>query len=90
MGEPGFDLGLGGRNNAGPTRALKELVRRHLNLGAEESVFVAEVTCGEADCPDVETVIAIFIDGARRQFKLKKAIKEIAEDDLEALFHSTG
>lgn len=78
-------FGMGRRNDADATRALKDMVRRRFGLGEADSVFVAEVACGETDCPDVETVIAIFPGGHRHEFKLAKAVKAIAEEDLNGL-----
>jgi hypothetical protein len=57
---------------AARTRALKNLVRDRFNLSEDDGVFVAEIACGETDCPDVETVIATFLDGERREFKIGK------------------
>jgi hypothetical protein len=48
-------FGMGRRNDADATRVLKDLVRRRFGLGEADSVFVAEVACGETDCPDVES-----------------------------------
>jgi hypothetical protein len=70
---------------AAATRALKAAVRNRFGLGEDDSVFVAEITCGETECPDVETVIAVFLDGQRREFKLHKPVSAISSDDLSAL-----
>lgn len=70
---------------AAQSRALKAEVRKHFGLGEDDSVFVAEITCGETECPDVETVIAVFLDGQRREFKLHKPVSAISSDDLSAL-----
>ena len=39
------------------TRALKDLVRKAFDLEPEAPVFVAEVACGEIDCPDMALVL---------------------------------
>ena len=70
---------------AAQTRALKADVRAHFSLGEDDSVFVAEIACGETDCPDVETVIAVFLAGQRREFKIHKPVASITGDDLELI-----
>jgi hypothetical protein len=72
-------------DRAARTRALKDLVRSQFKLGDDDGVFVAEIACGETDCPDVETVIAIFISGQRREFKVRKPIGAITAQDLAEL-----
>lgn len=69
-------------DRAGLSRALKHLVRGHFGLAADESVFVAEVTCGETDCPEVETVIVVFVAGERREFRIGKPLASIVPQDL--------
>lgn len=64
------------------TRAVKELVRQEFGLDDDASVFVAEIACGEADCPDVETVIAIFLRGQRREFRFAKPVQELTGRDI--------
>jgi len=70
---------------AAQSRALKAAVRDRFGLGEDDSVFVAEITCGEVDCPEVETVIAVFVEGQRREFKIHKPVSEITPLDLEQL-----
>jgi hypothetical protein len=68
------------------TRALKDLVRKHCGLEMEAPVFIAEITCGETDCPDAETVIAILEGQTRREFRLLKPVSAITGADIaEAL-----
>jgi hypothetical protein len=69
-------------DRAAKTRALKDMVRSSFGLAPDDSVFVAEVACGETDCPDVETVIAVFLGGARREFKIPKPVDKITAQDL--------
>lgn len=85
MAAPKLAFDLGPRGGAGATRALKEMVRRRFALEPDASVFVAELACGETDCPDVETVIAVFLNGGRREFRLAKPVADIAEADLPVL-----
>lgn len=66
------------------TSALKDLVRKQLDLSSDTAVFIAEITCGETDCPDLETVIAIFVDGGRREFRINKGVAEIKGSDIAA------
>jgi len=82
-------LKLGSDQSAGEraarTRALKDDVRDHFGLGPDDSIFVAEITCGETDCPDVETVIAVFLAGTRREFRIHKPIASVTAEDVAAL-----
>lgn len=64
------------------TRAVKDLVRKHFGLDADAPVFVAEISCGEVDCPDTETVIAVFLDGGRQEFRLDKAVAALTGADI--------
>jgi len=67
------------------THALKDLVRKQFDLPATEPVFIAEISCGEAECPDLETVVALFIDGKRQEFRLPKAVERITGADIASL-----
>jgi hypothetical protein len=69
-------------DRAAKSRALKDTVRASFGLAPDDSVFIAEVACGETDCPDVETVIAVFPGGARREFKIPKPVEKITAQDL--------
>jgi len=80
-----IDPGKATGERAAATRALKAAVRNRFGLGEDDSVFVAEITCGETECPDVETVIVVLLDGQRREFKLHKPVSAISSDDLSAL-----
>ena len=71
-------------DRATASRAIKDLVRKHLGLDPDAAVFVAEIACGEIECPDRETVIAVFRSGARTEFRLHKAILEITGADIVA------
>jgi hypothetical protein len=79
-----------GSDRAAQTRALKASIRSQFGLGEDDSVFVAEITCGEADCPDVETVIAVFLTGQRREFRIHKPVGSITAADLADLDHRSG
>jgi len=72
-------------DRAARTRVLKDLVRSQFKLGDDDGIFIAEIACGQTDCPDVETVIAIFVSGQRREFKVRKLIGAITAQDLAEL-----
>jgi hypothetical protein len=76
-----------GNDRVAQTRALKVAVRAQFGLGEDDAIFVAEVTCGESDCPDVETVIAVFLSGRRREFRIRKSVASITTQDIAGLDH---
>lgn len=82
----GFDplgaLSPARRDRFAATRAVKDLVRKHFDLDATASVFVAEIACAEADCPDTETVLAVFLDSGRREFRIYKPVTDITGADI--------
>jgi nitrate reductase delta subunit len=84
----GFDplagLSAGRRDRSAATRALKDLVRKHFDLDEAASIFVAEIACAEADCPDTETIIALFLDGGRQEFRIFKPVSEVTGADVAA------
>lgn len=71
------------------SRALKDLVRKAFDLDPDAAVFVAELTCGETDCPDAETVVALHRDGERIEFRFDKPISEVNGADIEAIAAQT-
>lgn len=79
---PGMQAGDRARSLA--TRSVKDLVRKHLDLDPDAPVFVAEVACGEADCPDTETVIAVLEAAGRREFRIAKAVSAVTGADIAA------
>jgi hypothetical protein len=47
--------------------------------------MVTELNCKDADCPEVETVIAIFCTGRPKvQVTLRSSIEEISRDEIES------
>lgn len=85
--QPGsFDISPAGTSDlrSAQTRALKDLVRKHFDLDAGTAVFVAEVTCGEEDCPDTETVIAVYLDGGNKEFRVAKPVSRVTGADIAA------
>jgi hypothetical protein len=75
-------LSPGGHARSAATRAVKDLVRKHFDLDGSANVFVAEIACAESDCPDTETVIAVFLDDTRREFRIYKPVAEITGADI--------
>jgi hypothetical protein len=63
---------------------LKAQVRRLLNLTDDVSISVTELNCRDRDCPDIETVIAVLINGVKpRLARIHKALPEVTLKDLE-------
>ncbi|MBL8211844.1 MAG: hypothetical protein JNK87_14095 [Bryobacterales bacterium] len=68
------------------TGRVKQWVREAFALNDEAVVMVTELRCTEPGCPPLETVIAILEGpGRKRQFKLHKAVAEIAREDVRLL-----
>ena len=78
-------IGRASRDRSTATRALKDLVRKEFGTASDASVFVAEIACGEIDCPDVETVVALYLDEKRTEFRLSKPIAEITGADIATI-----
>ena len=72
------------------TRALKDLVRKAFDLEPEAPVFVAEVACGEIDCPDTETVVAIYRGEQRFEYRFATAIADVTGADLVKAANTSG
>lgn len=70
------------RDRPAATRAVKDLVRKAFATSPDASVFVAEISCGEIDCPDTETLIALHLDGKRIEFRFAKPVAEITGADI--------
>ena len=65
---------------------IKSWAMQHWQLPEHTTLFVSELQCGESDCPDVETVIAILsVAGTDKTVKLKKPIYSIQEADIESI-----
>ena len=66
------------------TREIKAAVAAGLGLGEDATVMVTELNCQDDDCPEVETVIAIFRpDVEKIQKTFHCAIGEITDDEIE-------
>jgi hypothetical protein len=62
---------------------VKTWTRQCFALGADCTIFVAEVACGRPGCPPVESVTAFWTAPNRRNgFKAFKPIEAVVEDDL--------
>ena len=68
------------------TVRVKEWVREVMGLPDDVTVMVTELRCAEADCPDVETVIAVLGEpGVARKHKLLKPMAEVTRHDVMSL-----
>ncbi len=74
------------RNPAKSERSqeIKAQVSKLLDLSEDTMVMVTELNCQDEDCPEVETVIAIFLPGRPKiQATLHSSIDEITKDEIE-------
>lgn len=69
-------------NRTDATRRVKKMACDVWGLADDANIFVAELTCGETECPDTETVIAVFIDGERKEIRVHKPVGELTREDL--------
>lgn len=84
---------LGNKTSINPQQAsqVKRWVSESFALAEDIVVMVTELQCTEEGCPPLETVIAILdAPGQPRQFKLHKALAEVAASDIQNLIHSTN
>jgi hypothetical protein len=66
------------------SQEIKARVTAFLELSDDATVMVTELTCQDEDCPEVETVIAVFHPGLEKvQATLHCSIDEITEDEIE-------
>lgn len=71
------------------TDAIKAQVTAELGLLESSTVMVTELTCEEEDCPDVETVIAVFRPPlSTLRIKLPLPISGVTTRDIEAACRS--
>jgi hypothetical protein len=74
------------RGNLAHTQAIKEWVAQSLRLTEESAVMVTELRCTEPGCPPLETVIVVLApDGAKKQYKLHKALSDVTIEDIATL-----
>jgi len=72
-----------------PSRAVTNLVRETLGLGAEARISVMQMTCGcpEPGCGEVETQITFARSGqedAWERLRIGKAMRDVTPEDLRA------
>ncbi|MGQ0625799.1 MAG: hypothetical protein ACT4PP_14270 [Sporichthyaceae bacterium] len=66
--------------------ALRARVRALLELDEDTSIIVRQLDCADADCPPIETVIAVLAPGQEiAQWKLHCPAQDIDESALVAL-----
>ena len=66
------------------SQEIKARVAALLDLSDDATVMVTEFTCQDQDCPEVETVIAVFRPGVEKvQATLHCPMDEITEDEIE-------
>ncbi len=67
------------------TQVIKQRVMELLELNDDVTVMVTELSCQDDDCPEVETVIALFRPGiAEIKSTLHSSLEEISEDDIQS------
>jgi hypothetical protein len=68
------------------TQQIKAQIIELLELDQEATVMVTELNCQDDDCPEVETVIAIFRAHQQKvQITLHSGIEEITDAEVEQL-----
>lgn len=74
-------------NSQGTSSALiKRWAIEHWQLPEDTTLLVSELQCGEKDCPDIETVIAILSTAnTDKTVKINKPIYSISESDIKAI-----
>ena len=69
------------RSNA--LRRIKSELCRAAGLPRTTVVSISEVRCSDPGCPDVETMMSVFLeDGRVRRFRVPKALAEVGLDDV--------
>jgi hypothetical protein len=66
------------------TQQIKARVAELLELNQDATVMVTELNCQDDDCPEVETVIAIFRANQQKvQITLHSSIEELTDTEIE-------
>jgi hypothetical protein len=66
------------------TQQIKAMVAELLELDQDVTVIVTELNCQDDDCPEVETVIAIFRpEQPKLQITLHSSIEELTDAEIE-------
>jgi hypothetical protein len=64
-------------------RGIKSALCRAAGIPRTTKVSISEVRCPDPGCPDVETVMAVFLeDGRVRRFRVPKPLAEVGPDDV--------
>ncbi len=67
------------------TQEIKRQILERLELGDDATVMVTELNCQDEDCPEVETVIALFRPHIPEiKSTLHSSIEDLTEDDLQS------
>ena len=74
---------FGRHANPEASRRIKDWTRTRFTLDQDETVMVAEITCGLPGCPPLETVVAFWTAPDRRHScKVFKPLGDVCEEDL--------
>ena len=66
------------------TQEIKARVTQLLSLSDDVTVMVTELNCQDDDCPEVETVVAIFEPGKSKiQTTLHSSVEEITDAEID-------
>ncbi|HTF68445.1 MAG TPA: hypothetical protein VK638_37780 [Edaphobacter sp.] len=66
------------------TQQIKAMIAELLELDQDVTVIVTELNCQDDDCPEVETVIAIFRpEQPKLQITLHSSIEELTDAEIE-------
>jgi hypothetical protein len=66
------------------TQEIKARVTQLLSLSDDVTVMVTELNCQDDDCPEVETVVAIFEPGKSKiQTTLHSSLEEITDAEID-------
>lgn len=79
---------LSGRSGADrdATARVRAWVRELVGADADATVVVSELTCGDPDCPDLETVIAVAFPGEEPlKVKFPKPARDVRRAELVPL-----
>ena len=65
--------------------SIQSTGQQYLSLPEDTTtVMVSELRCGETDCPDIETVVAILTAAQTSQkITINKSIAELSEADIK-------
>ncbi len=67
------------------TAAIKKWVKEKMQLSDDVIVMVTEINCGEPNCPDKETIIAIMQQGNNQKISIKKPLLYVRKWDIDCL-----